>query len=242
MPYSFRDTTLAAGRLALLARVFAPEAAALLAEACHRPPFIAVDLGCGPGHTTLLLADATRAQRVIGVDTSAAFLAPARQRCGRRASFLCHDATTLPFSVPAADLLFCHFLLGHLSEPERVLAGWITQLTRHGRLVIDEVEAIQTDIPVFREYLAVVDALVRHNGGELYVGPRLHGLDAVRGAKRVASRAVVFPVSPIDAAAMFLAQPPGLARRPLRRPRLPRRHARRYRCRPRPRENERLPR
>jgi hypothetical protein len=57
--YTFGDTSLAARRLALLADVFEPPSRAFLAEftrVAGDQLDLAVDLGCGPGHSTRLVA------------------------------------------------------------------------------------------------------------------------------------------------------------------------------------------
>ncbi|HZU74432.1 MAG TPA: hypothetical protein VE990_16850, partial [Acidimicrobiales bacterium] len=58
--YSFGDTDAAAERLALLDRVFDAPSGALLTEAAARGVGLAVDLGCGPGHSTRRLAELTQ--------------------------------------------------------------------------------------------------------------------------------------------------------------------------------------
>ena len=69
--YTFGDTDLAAERLRLLARMYEPSSGALLESvAAAEPCRLALDLGCGPGHTTRLVAERTRALQVIGIDQS----------------------------------------------------------------------------------------------------------------------------------------------------------------------------
>jgi len=53
---------------------------ALLADAVTRPPELAYDLGCGPGYTTAMVGEVTQASRVVGADSSAAFVAASRAR------------------------------------------------------------------------------------------------------------------------------------------------------------------
>jgi SAM-dependent methyltransferase len=73
--YAFGDSALAARRLVLLAEVFEPTSRAFLAHvgAHHSgpPPELAVDLGCGTGHTTRLLVSVLGPRRVLGLDQSA---------------------------------------------------------------------------------------------------------------------------------------------------------------------------
>jgi len=77
--YAFGDSALAARRLALLAEVFEPTSRSFLAhvgaQLAGPPPQLAVDLGCGPGHTTRLLCSVLRPGHVLGLDQSASFVA-----------------------------------------------------------------------------------------------------------------------------------------------------------------------
>jgi hypothetical protein len=54
-PYAFGDSVPAARRLALVAEAFEPSSRAFLERFAGATPALAVDLGCGPGHTILLL-------------------------------------------------------------------------------------------------------------------------------------------------------------------------------------------
>src|SRR5215471_7801964 len=72
--YTFGDSDLAAERLRLLAEAFAPSSRAFLERLAREPAAVAVDLGCGPGYTTALLASLTGARRTVGLDASARFI------------------------------------------------------------------------------------------------------------------------------------------------------------------------
>src|ERR1700684_3759487 len=61
--YAFGDTATASQRLGVLASVFVPTSTALLrslrgGSGSGTPPALVLDLGCGPGHTTAMLAEA----------------------------------------------------------------------------------------------------------------------------------------------------------------------------------------
>jgi len=148
--YAFGDSAPAARRLSLLAEVFEPTSRAFLAHAGARlagPPELAVDLGCGPGHSTRLLVSVLGPRRVLGLDQSASFVALAAADAPPGAEFAVHDVTVVPFPCPPAGLLSCRFLLGHLPDPAAALAAWATQLAPGGLLLVDEVERIRTDPP-----------------------------------------------------------------------------------------------
>lgn len=70
--YAFGDSDAAACRLALVARVFESSSRAFLARACPPRPVLAVDVGCGPGHSTRVLGEVSGARQVIGLDASPA--------------------------------------------------------------------------------------------------------------------------------------------------------------------------
>jgi trans-aconitate methyltransferase len=78
--YTFGDSDLAAERMALVAQVFEPSSRALLARAVPAGTGIALDLGCGPGHTTRMVADVSRPRRTLGVDGSERYVELAGRR------------------------------------------------------------------------------------------------------------------------------------------------------------------
>ena len=199
MRYVFADTGLAGRRLALVAEVFAPATVAFLRDAVPRAPALAVDLGCGPGHTTRLIVDVLRPGRTVGLDSSSRFVDAARAAGGDAVEFQVHDVTTVPFPTPPAELLHCRFLLSHLADPPAALAMWATQLAPGGRLIVTEVDAIRTRHPTFVTYLGIVDGLLASTGGCLYIG---HTLDAAL-ERRETSRIATLAVPNRRAAAMF---------------------------------------
>jgi trans-aconitate 2-methyltransferase len=141
--YLFGDNDNAAQRLELLARVYHESTRAFLCKATgykHSP--LALDLGCGPGFTTRLIADTLLCDRVIGLDSSKAFINLAWANSGERLSFWEHDVTATPFPWGRANLIFSRFLLTHLRDPEAVVANWASQLERCGLVLLEETEAI----------------------------------------------------------------------------------------------------
>lgn len=77
-----------------------------------------LDVGCGPGTFTALLAE--RARKVVGCDASEHMLSRAALLPG--IEVLQSDATSLPFADDAFDLAFEANLLHHLHAPGRAVA------------------------------------------------------------------------------------------------------------------------
>jgi SAM-dependent methyltransferase len=203
--YQLTDSDLAARRLEYLARVYEPSSADFIRSAvAGRPrPRRAVDLGCGPGHTTLLLAACTRSDETCGLDQSEAFVRLAEARCAGRAAFRVHDVTVVPFPVGPADVLYCRLLLSHVQEPGRLFDSWGVQTVPGGLLLLEEVEWIETDDPVFRDYLQKVDALLASQGQRLYVGPLLREAGSPGVWQRLVSEVQPIEVEASQAATMF---------------------------------------
>ena len=105
--YTFGDNPRAAYRLTLLASVFEPSSSDLLVRARGVDPSraleLALDLGCGPGHTTDLLRRALGATETWGIDASTSLVERARDRFAPSCTFLVHDMTTVPFPVPLSS-------------------------------------------------------------------------------------------------------------------------------------------
>ncbi len=196
--YAFRDGVPASRRLALVAKVFEAPSRAFLERFAGRALGLAIDLGCGPGHTTLLLHAVLHPRRTLGLDQSVMFLELARAAARDGMAFMEHDVTTVPFPEGPADLAYCRLLATHLTDPAGVLARWASQLAPGGLLLLDEVERIETDHPALRAYLDTVSELLAARGHRLEVGPLLEELGDPEGLRRVDSRVVsMSPPTPL---------------------------------------------
>jgi trans-aconitate 2-methyltransferase len=201
--YAFGDSAPAARRLDLLAALFEPTTRAFLEQSAGRELGLAVDLGCGTGHTTRLLASVLGPRRTLGLDQSASFVARASGMAPPGVGFAVHDVTTVPFPAGPADLCFCRLVLSHLPDPAAVVAAWATQLAPDGLLLVDEVDQIHTADPALRGYLEVAGALLASRGQTLEVGPLLHRLPDPPGLARRHDRVAVLAPPAGRAAAMF---------------------------------------
>ncbi len=96
-------------------------------------PTTVVDLGCGEGSTTALLADRWPAARVVGVDSSATMLAAAPVRANLE--FRLGDVREWRPDGPV-DVLVSNAVLHWVPDHERLLARWAGDLSPGGALAV----------------------------------------------------------------------------------------------------------
>jgi SAM-dependent methyltransferase len=112
-------------------------AAAAVAAAAPQPGESVLDIGCGSGGTTLLLADAVgREGHVLGVDVSAPMLEVARTRAAGRANvaFIEADAASAHFHAAGTDLVFSKFGVMFFADPEAAFRNIRRAIKPGGRL------------------------------------------------------------------------------------------------------------
>lgn len=198
--YSFGDSDLAARRLQLLAEVFAPSTREFLTQLVGQRPRNVLDLGCGPGCTTHLLAEIFPDARIRGLDNSSSFIEIAQRTRTERVSFITGDATRL-LSGEKYDLIYCRYLLTHVVDVGAAVACWSRQLSLAGNLAIEENDWIHTERRAFAKYVEIVEAMLADQGQQLYIGAKL---DSLRGSLDIhSSECVPVVVNDRDTARMF---------------------------------------
>ena len=198
--YTFGTNPTAAARLALLAEVYEAGTRALLARWCPPSPEHAVDLGCGPGHTTLLVHAASGAGRTTGVERSPEYAAAARALAAEHGvaasdpagnpagnpagsprsgvTIVEADVTREPLPVDEADVVHARFLVTHLAAPRAAVRLWGGLLRPGGRLLLQEVSRLVSREPVLGRYYELVAELQAHHGQALDVGQDLPAIAA----------------------------------------------------------------
>jgi SAM-dependent methyltransferase len=105
-------------RQQLLARVLEPSTREVLARLPHIANARCLDLGCGQGNTTRLLAEALQATDCIGVEYDPALVEYASAQVNPvGVRFQQGDVTRLPFPDASFDVVFCRYLMIHLADP-----------------------------------------------------------------------------------------------------------------------------
>ena len=199
--YTYGDSELAGDRLELVARLFEPTSAAFLRMAVAEPPPLALDLGCGPGLTTALIHRTTGAGQTVGLDRSHTFARRARATAGL--GFFVADVVDAGLPCRSPSLIYARLLAAHLSDPSGAIGRWATTLVPEGRVLVDDLESIEAD-GVFRSYLDdVALAVIRAQGGMLFVGPALHAATDPPGLARVHDEVAPVTPAPAETARVF---------------------------------------
>lgn len=171
--YLFGDSDEAARRLCLLATAFNPTSGTFLSEFAANAGELAVDLGCGPGYSTHLLAASTNYSRILGVDNSRRFIDLAAETATVRVCFALHDITQSPLPAGPCDAIYGRFVLIHQPDPVDLISRWGERLRVGGRMLLEEVDSIDTIHPVFIRYLRIVEDMLADSSRSLYVGASL---------------------------------------------------------------------
>jgi SAM-dependent methyltransferase len=140
--YSLATGVAAAHRLQVLHRIYGPGAQRVLVQAGIRPGMRVADVGCGVGMVTSMLSKLVGPRgHVVGVDAS-------REQIEQARSLLPVGASNIRFVVASAvgtglpsesfDLVYCRFLLIHLSQPQRALEEMHRLLKPNGILVCED--------------------------------------------------------------------------------------------------------
>jgi 2-polyprenyl-3-methyl-5-hydroxy-6-metoxy-1,4-benzoquinol methylase len=123
----------------------------------------ALDVGCGTGFLSLLLA--RLGHRVTGIDVAAAMLAMARRKAaahGLRVDFRNADAEAPDLPAGSFDLIVERHVLWTLPHPEPALDSWRHLLRRDGRLLL--IEGHWKDLEPRDEYAEIHDQLPLFGG------------------------------------------------------------------------------
>ena len=111
----------------------------LLRQALPVAPSKVLDVGCGTGSLSLLVAEL--GHHVTGIDISPAMLTAAREKTARAeyiVDFRVMDAAYPQFAPGSFDAVLCRHVLWALPEPADILQRWAALLKPAGRLVLIE--------------------------------------------------------------------------------------------------------
>ncbi|MFT3866386.1 MAG: class I SAM-dependent methyltransferase [Solirubrobacterales bacterium] len=201
--YTFGDSDLAARRLELVGTTFEDTTRRFLADSAPIEPALAVDLGSGPGHTTVLLRETLHPALTLAVDFSPAYVEQTAARVGGDGiEAIEADVLNLPGRVGGAEVIFVRLLLTHLREPLAAVGLWRERLAPGGVLLLEEVESIATEERALARYLDLQEEMLHANDNTLEIGAELDaGLHDDPGLR--SSEVVEFSPPTAVAARMF---------------------------------------
>ncbi|MFJ2554043.1 MULTISPECIES: class I SAM-dependent methyltransferase [unclassified Streptomyces] len=120
-----------------------PETIVTLVQTHHPKPErlgVVLDIGCGRGTSSLVIAERLRPQRVVGLDAASSLLAQARERAKElpdsTVDFVEGDFHDLPLPAGSSDVVVAAFCLYHSPHPEDVVAQIARVLAPGGLAVL----------------------------------------------------------------------------------------------------------
>ena len=191
MSYTIDERNLERQRL--LADILNPATRDVLARLPKRPGAQVLDLGCGQGHTTRLLAEVLAPASCIGLDFDEALVSHATSHPDNPTvtSFQQGDATQLPFADATFDVVFCRFLLVHMSDPVRVIREMLRVAKPDGFIVACEADfAFEIAYPP-EPALALINRIWQGLFQDPSVGRKLVTYFRAAGAREIQSGAAI---------------------------------------------------
>jgi SAM-dependent methyltransferase len=151
-----------------------------------------LEVGCGVGAQTVHLLASSPGALITSVDLSEASLEQARLRVGDAVDLRQGDLFALPFADASYDHVFVCFVLEHLEDPVRALAGLRRLLTPGGTITVIEGDHGSAFFhPASAWAQATIDcqvALQMEAGGNALLGRQLQPLLAAAGYQQVVVR------------------------------------------------------
>jgi ubiquinone/menaquinone biosynthesis C-methylase UbiE len=159
----------------------------------YPPDSRVLEIGCGVGAQTVILARSSPDADIVSVDISLDSIRLARQKVQSagigQVCFLRGDIYHLPFAAESADHVFVCFVLEHLCDPARALREMHRVLKTDGSLtVIEGDHGSAFFYPESKNAQAAIDCLVRlqeEKGGDACIGRSLYPRISAAGFRDV---------------------------------------------------------
>ncbi|MDD5285288.1 MAG: methyltransferase domain-containing protein [Desulfuromonadaceae bacterium] len=139
-----------------------------------------LDVGCGTGAVSRVLARCNGVGRVVGIDPSPVFLSTARKLAADFAdlTFIEGDCRSLPYPDSSYDIIIFHTTLSHVPRPEEALKEAFRVLRPGGTLAVFDGNYTTTTLANgdFDPLQACADAAMAALVHDRWLIPRLPGL------------------------------------------------------------------
>lgn len=151
-----------------------------------------LDLGCGPGSTTEIIANYDPCIQVTGVDREPRFIEYAKNRKNfQKTQYIVGDCYDLPLANNSFDCCYARYLFQHLKYPLKALNEIKRVIKPNGIIGIHDFDykllKVEPEIPGLRK-LQRFNALVKaFRGGDAFVGGKLEKYFMQVGIKNVST-------------------------------------------------------
>lgn len=143
-----------------------------------------LEVGCGVGAQTVILAKNNPQTQISSLDISSEFLATAKTRVEKaeygNVSFLQGDLFSSPFADETFDHIFACFVLEHLSQPQKALESLKHILKTGGSLTVIEGDHgsayFHPDSAAAKKTIQCLINLQAQTGGNALIGRQLYPL------------------------------------------------------------------
>lgn len=92
-----------------------------------------LDIGCGPGNSTIILKQKWPEAEIIGIDSSEAMIKEAKEK-NPEIEFKCMDATSELLTLGMFDLIFSNAALQWFPHQKQQIRTWFNQINKNGVL------------------------------------------------------------------------------------------------------------
>jgi 2-polyprenyl-3-methyl-5-hydroxy-6-metoxy-1,4-benzoquinol methylase len=175
--YTIRGGREGRDRLRVLSEALLPTTARLLDRLPVSRSGRCVDVGCGGGDVTALLAARIPDGTVVGTDIDAVKLDMARSTLPSNVELREEDIATTVASGARYDLVYARFVLSHLGDAARWVSRLVSLVGTGGWLVVEDTRAsgafCSPPSASFDRTVDIYAQVVRANGGEPDVGADL---------------------------------------------------------------------
>lgn len=178
-----------------------------------KPGITAIDVGCGSGFFTRLIAKGLKGQGMtIGVDVDEKLVHAARELAEKESlrsltEFKKASAYKLPFPDNYADVVTCHTLLYILGKPLKALIEMVRVAKPHGRVVAIEPDyrgcVIYSSFDERSDELArkfndaLIETFKEVYGADLCIGSKLPSIFMKANLKQIEAYGYMLPTSPL---------------------------------------------
>lgn len=205
------DTSYQTDRLMQQARAIRGMEANILRQAGIQPGHDVLEIGCGPGFVTDLLAELSPDGSVHAVEPSATLLAQVdanvKNKPGRGLHLHQAYGNALPLAEASIDFSYARFVLQHVPDPQSVVDE-VFRVTRSGGRFCavdsdDGLVIVHPDEPRVSEVLCRAQVIQSNQGGDRFIGRKLQAMMVSAGFAKVHTHVLAITSSELPFAALF---------------------------------------